>query len=202
MRTKKPNQHRLTNTRWLFIVSFLGLTLIIALLELTNVTHLLHRTTGVSLIPTTDTNTPSTVTPKPSSNNDTRPTNDSPTNSSQPVQAKSPDAAAPSSGQGTEFIAPRGSFVSNHSPGKNGSPTAEQSVCTTTPGASCYIQFVKDGVVKKLDAKIVDGSGSVVWSWDVKDAGFAAGAWQITAVSSLSGQTKSTIDSIVMEIGS
>jgi hypothetical protein len=107
-------------------------------------------------------------------------------------QVKTPSTAPPA--QAGQLIAPYGSFVSNHSPGKNNTLTDEESICNTTAGATCYIQFTNNGSTKKLDSKIADSFGSVTWDWDVKNAGFAAGSWQITAVATLNGQTKSTAD--------
>lgn len=88
---------------------------------------------------------------------------------------------------------PWGSFVSNHHPG-NGSPTTETSVCNTTPGASCYIKFTNGAQARTLDAQVANANGSVIWNWDVSNAGFSNGNWQITAIASLSGQTKSVVD--------
>lgn len=98
------------------------------------------------------------------------------------------------------LVAPFGSFVSNHKPG-NGTPTAEESICNTTAGATCYIQFTKGGVTKKLAAQTVDNSGSTIWSWDVKQAGLTTGSWQITAIASLNGKTQQTTDSVMLEVG-
>lgn len=100
----------------------------------------------------------------------------------------------------TNLKEPTGSFVSNHFPGKNGSPTTEQSVCNTQPGANCYIEFSKDGTIKKLSSQTADSSGSVYWNWDVKDAGLDTGSWQITAVASLNGQVKTAKDAMLLEI--
>ena len=104
-----------------------------------------------------------------------------------------PSASAP-------IIAPSGTFVSNHSPGQNGSSTSEQSVCNTTPGATCNIQFTKDGVTKKLEAQVADTNGVAYWTWDVKDAGFSAGSWKVSAVAMLNGQTKTADDVIPLEV--
>lgn len=97
------------------------------------------------------------------------------------------------------LLAPTGNFVSNHTPG-NGSPTTEQSVCNTTPGATCYIELSKGGQIKTLAVKAADNSGSVIWSWDVADFQIDSGVWKITAISSLNGHTKSTVDSISLTI--
>lgn len=98
------------------------------------------------------------------------------------------------------MVSPTGSFVSNHSPGQNGSPTTEQSFCYTTPGAICVIEFVKDGETKKLSPQTVDGSGATSWTWDVKDAGFSQGSWIIRAVATSGGQSKTTVDPLKLEV--
>ena len=114
--------------------------------------------------------------------------------------AKSSVAAAPSgSAAGTVPYTPWGGFVSNHHPG-NGTPTTETSVCNTTPGASCYIKFTNDGQTRTLDTKVADANGSVVWNWDVSNAGFSSGSWQVSAVATLNGQTASATDTQALVI--
>jgi hypothetical protein len=165
---------------------------IIFMLEITSATHIFHKNTSSGTIPS------QVETSNNKSQEDSSPnTQGSPT---PPPSTNSSKTNAPPPTSNTELLTPYGTFVSNHFPGKNGTSNQEQSACTTTPGASCYIQFTKDGVVKKLDAKTADNAGSVIWSWDVKDAGFASGSWKITAVTSLNGQTKSTNDSLNLEV--
>lgn len=97
---------------------------------------------------------------------------------------------------------PSGAFVSNHRPNLSGSPapSSEQSVCNTVPGASCYIQFTKDGLTKTLPTKVADASGSIIWAWDVKESGFVDGSWHISAVASLNGKSFSSTDSDYLEV--
>ena len=103
---------------------------------------------------------------------------------------------------GESLAAPSGTFISNHKPNLSGSPrpSAVQSTCITTPGASCYISFTKGQVVKKLDSEIADASGSVFWTWDIKTSGFTEGIWQVQAVSSIGSATQVTIDPIPLEV--
>lgn len=107
---------------------------------------------------------------------------------------KSAAGAAPTNNN-LSLVAPSGSFVSNHYPGQNGSSNAETSTCNTTPGASCYIKFVNGGLTRTLETKTADSNGSVIWSWNLNDAGFTSGSWQITAIASSGSQTKSVNDS-------
>ncbi len=110
------------------------------------------------------------------------------------------DSGSSNSGNSSGPIKPYGNFVSNHKPGQNGSGTTEDSICNTSPGATCYIEFTKDSIVKKLELKTTDSNGTAMWSWNVKDAGLTAGSWQVSAVAALNGQTASTQDSIPLEI--
>lgn len=97
-------------------------------------------------------------------------------------------------------LVPYGSFVSNHAPGQNGSPTTEYSVCSTTPGATCYIKFSLGDISRQLSTQKVDDSGSTTWQWDIDGAGLSKGSWQITAVATLNGQSKSTTDHIPLKV--
>lgn len=122
-----------------------------------------------------------------------------PTSSTTPTPAK--NTGSPSSTDNT--LTPSGTFVSNHKPGlgSTSAPSQEQSVCNTSPGATCVIQFVnKDGITKMLLAQTAGSSGSVIWNWDVKQAGFSQGSWQITAIASLNGQTETSMDVLPMQI--
>jgi cytoskeletal protein RodZ len=116
--------------------------------------------------------------------------------------ATSTDKSAGSVGvSATNLVAPFGSFVSNHAPGQNGSPKTEQSVCNTTPGATCDIQFKNaSGVVKTLGEQATDSNGSSYWSWNVDGATLAPGSWQVTAVVKLNGQTKTATDPTPLQI--
>jgi hypothetical protein len=121
------------------------------------------------------------------------PTDQNSPNASQQSDQKSGTGAA----NNLPLITPSGNFVSNHTPGQNGSPNSEVSVCNTTPGALCKIVFTKDGVIKSLPEKAADSGGTVYWNnWLPKDYGLTAGSWQIQAVASLNGQTKTASDSM------
>lgn len=108
-------------------------------------------------------------------------------------------AISPPSG---ELIAPSGSFVSNHTLilSKSSSMNQEVSVCNSSVGAECWIEFIKNEVTKSLDHKVIGSSGSVFWNWQPNDIKLTAGSWTIKANSSLRGQTKSTTDLIPLEV--
>lgn len=141
---------------------------------------------------------PSDSTSNPAANNSDKTTvpSASSTSNSSSDSAKSTGLNSTSS----PLNAPWGNFVSNHSPGKDGAPTSEVSTCNTTPGATCTVQFIKGGVSRNLETKTTDSNGSVSWSWDIKDANLSSGKWQITAVATLNGQSKSTSDQLSLEV--
>jgi len=143
-----------------------------------------------TIIPSTKSKTQ--VTSNSSSTNTTLP------NSSSVSQDKS--LASPASG--SPFIAPTGTFVSNHRPDLTGQPIErqEQSVCTTIPGASCYIEFIKNGLVEQLATQTADANGSCYWTWDISQAGLTGGSWTVIAVATAGSQTKTTQDSIALVV--
>lgn len=106
-------------------------------------------------------------------------------------QKNSASAAAPG---GQLTLAEAQTFVSNHTPGQNGSGTGEQSTCNTTAGATCHIEFTNGDVVKQLEPKVAGSDGIVIWNWDVKEAGLTSGSWTIKAIAQLNGESKSVQD--------
>lgn len=103
-----------------------------------------------------------------------------------------------SASNGPAPAAPTGYFVSNHHPSSSTS-LSEASICVTTPGASCYIQFSKDNILKTLQSQVaVDGTAS--WNWNIHDAGLTTGNWQVKAIATLNGQTQTTTDSLELVV--
>lgn len=90
---------------------------------------------------------------------------------------------------------PYGQFVSSHHADQN---TAEQSACTTTPGASCYIKLTKGNDSQTLQAQLTDANGAAIWNWSTSS--LSPGSWQITAVATLNSQTKSATDAMALTI--
>jgi hypothetical protein len=166
----------------------------IAILELTNTTHIFHKQTVPPVI-TAHTNSGSPInstdgsTPQSASSNAE---SDSTNGSVSPTPTDSNHT----------LIAPFGNFVSNHYPGQNSSPTTESSVCNSTPGAKCYIKFTNSaGQTTQLPTQSVDSHGSTSWYWDIhKDAHLNTGQWQVTAVATLGNQIKSTDDTLKLAV--
>jgi hypothetical protein len=174
--------------KWVIIV--LATIVILALLEFTNTTHLLHSKKAVSgTIPSS-----SPINTSPSSAN---PESGGTGSATPPAANNEKQNQTPPVSTNASLQAPYGTFVSNHHPDTN---TSEESVCSSTPGASCIIKFTQGNVVKTLSAQAVDGTGTTYWSWNVKQAGLTSGSWTVTAVANLNGQTKSTQDSLALEI--
>lgn len=96
---------------------------------------------------------------------------------------------------------PDGNFVSAHRVSLSASPTL-QSSCTTTAGATCQVIFIKDGVIKSLEAKKTDAGGGAYWTWSLEDAGLSVGSWKIQLKATLGSQTATAEDSLNLEVSS
>jgi hypothetical protein len=178
-----------------FILLLLLAAAVLLVLELTNTTHLFHKQKVPAIIPVAVHKTPLTQ---------RQTTVSTSTSGSSQASTQSPKQLPAASGTNSDttqaVVQPYGSFVSSHTPGQNGSSTAEASSCFTSPGASCYIQFSNDGtgVITKLPAQITGGDGSTSWSWDAKI--LTSGEWTVTAVASQNGQSSSTTDGVKLEV--
>lgn len=167
------------------------LVFLITLLEITNVTHFFHTKTKTA--PTANEYTKG----EPKNKSGSTSNNKTTTNNNQTV-----DTSKKGSESTYNLIAPIGDFVSNHHPNLVGSPSPNliSSVCTTTPGASCQINFTKGGITKSLYAQTTDEGGSAYWDWKLQDIGITTGSWSIEATASLNGQIKSTKDTSNLEV--
>lgn len=185
---------RFHSKKVLALVVILLIATVLAVLELTNTTHLFHDAPKAESgkIPVKE------VSKTASSK------------SSKTKAASTPSSATPDStvknnsggggASGAALQAPFGSFVSSHSPSL-GSASGEESVCITTPGATCTITFTNsDGVVKTLPAQTTNSNGNATWDWDVKTAGFTEGSWTIKVTATLNGQTQSVTDKLPLKV--
>jgi hypothetical protein len=122
-----------------------------------------------------------------------------PTPSSDSGDPKDQTTPTPS---GSAPTTPFGSFVSNHQPELESAWELNrmQSVCNTSPGASCKISFTKGGETKSLSAQKADKEGAAYWSWTLQEIGLTEGVWKITATATLNGQTSSASDPINLEV--
>lgn len=164
-------------------------------LELTNTTYIFHKKKVPATIPVKTSSSSSLQSKKSSS-----PTSSSGTAQQSTQSTKVQSSSGGNSSSNIALMQPYGDLVSNHFPGQNGSNTQEQSTCNTTPGATCYIQLTNTeaGKTTKLPSQTVGSDGSTAWTWDANT--LTSGQWQIMAVASLNGQTKSVTDSIKLSI--
>ncbi len=169
------------------------LILVLVILELTNTTHLFHKAKVPTVIPATNQTSNTSQASGQSAANQP-----SATASGGTKDQAAGGNTAPSST--SSLIAPYGSFVSNHQPGTNNSSLQEQSYCYTTPSAICYIKFTNGQTTTQLPSQTVNSQGFTSWSWNINDAHLTSGQWQITAVATLNGQTKSTDDQIKLVV--
>ncbi len=137
-----------------------------------------------------------------------------PTKSSQSQSPSSPSSSSTSSqpsptakasgsnqsGSSTLLQTPFGQFVSNQNPSlSNPSQQLEESVCETTPGANCYIQFTKsESPTITLPTQVTNSQGVASWSWNLSNEGFTTGTWQVTAIATLGSQTKSASETLTV----
>jgi len=113
-------------------------------------------------------------------------------------QSKGPSSGSSSSiSSGVTPGAPIGNFVSNHRPNLSGSPSpnAETSNCTTTPGATCQIEFTMGSTTRSLAAQTTDASGNTAWyNWTLQSIGLTGGTWHVTAVAANGDKTVTAKD--------
>jgi len=175
--------------RMVAVTILLVLLVVMAGLELTGVTHIFHKQTP-AVVSGGSFNTKGE--PK------TTKTGSATQNGSSVSASSANGSNNKPAGPALALITPSGDFVSNHHPNLSGSPApnALSSVCNSTPGASCQITFTMDGVVKSLPARTADSDGSVFWDWKLQDIGLTVGSWNIQAIASLNGQTKTASDSL------
>lgn len=149
---------------------------------------------------TSQSQTKSNHTSQQSSTNPTNGSGQSSASQSSTSTTTSNVSAQKSPNSGPAPIVPYGDFVSNHNPSLSGNLSNEESVCNTTPGATCYIEFTQGGIIKKLPVETADSNGTVYWSWNVNTSGFTTGKWQITAVATMNGQSVSANDELDLNV--
>jgi hypothetical protein len=122
-------------------------------------------------------------------------------------QGGTPDLSKPAdtkksggSGTPTYLLSPENSdYISSHEVSLSANPLL-QSTCVTSAGAKCTIIFTNGGDSISLPTQTTDPTGASYWSWRLKDYGFTTGSWTIQAKASLSGQTKTSKDSLNLTV--
>ncbi len=180
----QKRKRRLNRKVWLSAIALLILIVVLV--------FALRSPKKVSTIPSTN---PVTSTSNSSTSNP--PTNSSSQNSSSPSPAQTTKSSSnpPVSTSGSGPITPYGNFVNAHSVG---TASSMYSVCNTSAGATCYIQFTNGSLVRKLDVLPTDSNGATYWYWNTSS--LSSGSWTVTAVATLNGQTKTANDSLPLEV--
>lgn len=164
---------------------------VITVLEMTDTTTWFHKKNFVTQPVTAD----RTVGPETKGEGGQK---DEPTRSDSPKE----DDAAEETPPTVELKAPYGNFVSNHHPSISGqsSPNEIQSVCITTPGATCTIVFIKNNERRELPPQKTDAEGAAYWTWKLHDIGLTEGNWKIQGKATLGSQVKTADDILVLEV--
>ena len=187
-------------TLFTITLAILFAAVVVWFFEATYKLHLFKSKT-VTTIPTQKQSSPQSSTPKNSAPiSSSGSSSSSSTNNSTITTSSSGSAGGKTSEPSSSLLNPFGNFVSNHNPSLSGGLSNEASVCNTTPGASCYIEFTQNDTVKKLPTEIANSSGSIYWSWDVSTAGFTSGQWTIEAIANLNGRTATTVDQVKLNV--
>lgn len=173
------------------VFALLVVAVAVATLELTNTTHLLHN----------DTSKPAATSNQQTKGEPAATAGDSNSSSSEGTSQKGQTSGGSANNNAT-LLTPSGTFVSNHHPNLSGSPAPNSmnSVCTTTPGASCKITFTKDGVTKSLTPQTTDSSGSTYWNWKLQDLGLSVGSWRVDAIATFGDKSTTATDSLNLEV--
>lgn len=177
------NQHRKKSIWEKVLIVIVILVVLLIISEFTGLTHFFYKKQPITANSNTKSNSSSAVVKTP------------------PNNQKSPVASS-SNSTTVNLITPTGDFVSDHHPNLSGSPAPNSmtSVCNTTPGATCAITFTNNGVTKSLPTVTTDAGGAVYWNWTLQNIGLTVGSWQITAIASLDGQTKTASDALQLVV--
>ncbi len=101
-------------------------------------------------------------------------------------------------GTSATLLTPSGDFVSAHHVSLD---TSLVSVCNTTSGATCAINFTNGSQTLSLATQMTDAGGSTYWnSWTPRSLSLTPGTWSIQAVANLNGQTKSASDALQLVV--
>ncbi|HKU19074.1 MAG TPA: hypothetical protein VJP80_07465 [Candidatus Saccharimonadales bacterium] len=197
---KRPRRRKILSPL-LIGVALVALVVVMVALEATNTTHLFHSApvAKTATIPTTQ-QSPSSSKDKSSSSSSSSSSNSTTDNVAGSANKGDGDTGngTPTTQSGDPPETPSGTFISNHTPSLSGSPypSQEQSVCNTTPGASCQIVFTKDDLTRSLPTQTTNSDGSALWTWDVNAAGFTEGTWNATVTATLNGKTATATDTL------
>jgi hypothetical protein len=189
----RPTERRHLKTPLLVVFTILALlAVVVTALELTDTTHLFHTRKPSYNSPTASPATKGI--PEDEAGSASQANTDSANPSTQNDDAKHPTSETPSS---APLIAPNGNFVNRHDPSGN---EQMESICNTTPGATCQITFIKGSATKSLPAQTADRGGATYWAWKIKDTGLTPGIWKITVTATQGSEKKAVTDTTDLEV--
>jgi len=177
------------------VLAIIIVALCLFTLEQTNVTHFFHKKSAATLggIPTTGGG--SSYIDKGSVQ---KPSSDTPTTNTNTHSSNTADSKDLENAGAATLLVPNGNFVSAH---QVSASTPLTSVCNTTPGATCQIIFIQNGIQKSLPSQTVDAGGSTYWNtWSPQSLGMTSGTWTVKAIALLNGQKKTAQDAMNLEI--
>lgn len=100
-----------------------------------------------------------------------------------------------------ELVSPHGNFVSSHKVSLSAMKDAKlESICNTTPGASCIIEFKKDGVTRALSTRTANNNGNVTWNWSPQEINIGQGSWKIVVTAQFAGRSTTVTDLQNLEV--
>ena len=178
MPVKKKHVHKY---RYM-LLALAAVVAVLAMLELTNTTYLLHSakskpvavtggafTKGADITSKPQTSMPAINTVQPTTSTTTKnPGTDSST---------------------ADLLTPWGTFANTYKARVN---DQMGSTCNTTSGATCQIIFTNGSLTASLPTENTDAGGAVYWSWTPSQIGLTPGTWHMTMKAVLGSQTKTT----------
>lgn len=97
---------------------------------------------------------------------------------------------------------PTGTFLSTHrlSISGEGVPAEARSVCTTSVGATCVIEFTNGQETRTLGPTEVDASGNATWNWSPSNIGLTPGEWAVRVTATNAAGSTSVDEAIGLEV--
>lgn len=197
--TKPPQKHSRKKLLLIIGAVILVLAAVLAMLEFTNTTHLFHAAPAKDF--ETQPNKPGRTVNSTTKGEDTLSNakkNDNTANQTAPLPEDTKQNNTTPGITGELIIPTNSTFVSNHRP--QGNSDDLQSVCNTSPGATCQMNFTNGGTTKSLPAQATDRGGAAYWTWKPSQIGLTPGTWTIQATATAGSQSKSATDTISLEV--
>jgi len=137
---------------------------------------------------------------KKNSNTDTTTKSQNPNNNSKSTyptsgnSSNNPGSSNSSSNSSVGPSTPTGQLLNKHSISLSSTAIESNpdmnSICQTTPGATCDLKLTApDNSIKYVGSKSVDASGAASFYWNAKNIGLTSGRWKIEAIATLNNKS-------------